>query len=64
MPTITTVLTYEEWMAQVDSAVGAMAFGLSVHDLPDFLSRDMFDDGATPEEAAREALEGADFPFE
>jgi hypothetical protein len=49
-------------MAQVDSAVGAMAFGLSVHDLPDFLSRDMFDDGATPEEAAREALEGADFP--
>lgn len=59
-----TTTTYEQWMVEVDSAVGAMAFGLSVYDLPDFLSRDMFDDGATPEEAAQEALEGADFPFE
>ena len=61
---MTTTITYEQWMQDVDQVVGAIAFGLSVHDLPDFNSRDLFESGATAQEAAEEALEGADFPFD
>ena len=61
---MTTTITYEQWMQQVDQVVGNIAFGLSVHDLPDFNSRDLFESGATAQEAAEEALENADFPFD
>lgn len=52
--------TYEEWMKQVDRHVYSLA-GVSVHDLGDFMSRDMYQDGCDPEEAAQEALERDDF---
>ena len=52
-------MTYEQWMKQVDAHVWAR-LGCSVHDLCDFMSRDMYDDGASPEEAALEAMQGDD----
>ena len=55
-------MTYEEWMEKVDTVVGEIAFGFSVHDLPDWMSRDAFDSGATAQDGAEEALAGADFP--
>lgn len=55
--------SYDAWMDAVDTEVQGIA-GVSVHDLPDFLSRDAFDAGDTPAEGARIALEGADFPFD
>ena len=61
---MTTPLAFEAWMQQVDQVVGNIAFGLSVHDLPDFNSRDMYESGSTAQEAAEEALAGADFPFD
>ena len=61
---MTTTITYEQWMQDVDQVVGAIAFGLSVHDLPDFNSRDLFESGATAQDAAEEALGNADFPFD
>ena len=52
--------TYEEWMKDVDKAVYMFA-GLSVHDLPDWTSRDAYDIGDSPEEGARQALCNAGF---
>jgi len=49
-------LSYEAWMRDVDDAVTANA-GVSVHDLPDFPSRDYYDDGISPREAATLVLE-------
>jgi len=57
-------MSFEEWMQAVDAAVGSIAFGLSVHDLPDIAFRDLYDSGETAQEAAEEALAGADFPFD
>ena len=57
-------MTFDEWMKQVDAVVGNIAFGLSVYDLPDIAFRDLFDSGATAQDAAEEALANADFPFE
>ena len=57
-------MTFDQWMAAVDVHVGATAFGLSVHDLPDIAFRDLYDAGETPAEAAHAALEAADFPFD
>ena len=54
--------TYDEWMAAVDAAVRKIA-DVSVHDLPDWNSRDAYDDGVTPQEAAEDVLdqEGWDY---
>lgn len=52
-------MTYDEWMEAVDLCVRKWA-DLSVHDLPDFLSRDSFDRGDSPEEGAMIAIEGDD----
>ncbi len=57
-------MTFEQWMQDVDQVVGSIAFGLSVHDLPDINFRDLFESGATAQDAAEEALENADFPFD
>ena len=46
-------------MEAVDEAVLASC-GASVHDLPDCPFCDWFDDGVSPREAARLALENAD----
>lgn len=47
--------SYDEWMEAVDRRVAARA-GMSVHDLPDWLSRDAYDGGDTPDEGALLAL--------
>jgi hypothetical protein len=57
-------MTFEQWMKAVDQVVGEIAFGLSLYDLPDLNYRDLYDSGATAQDAAEEALENADFPFE
>ncbi len=53
-------LTFEQWFRLVDLSVQSKTHGISVHDLADFCSRDLFDDGVSPDEAADEALEGDD----
>lgn len=50
---------FDGWMEDVDNAVEALA-GVSVHDLPDCCYRDWFDEGLSPREAARLALQNAD----
>ncbi len=52
-------MPYETWMKKVDRLVEAM-IGVSVHDLSDFCSRDMYDAGDTPIETAREAIRDDD----
>ena len=49
--------TFEAWMKEVDRRIEA-SIGLSSADLPDICYRDMYDDGATPASAAREAIKG------
>lgn len=48
-------MTYSEWIAAVDDCV-ANWVGLCLDDLPDWLSRDAFDEGLSPEEGAEQAL--------
>ena len=57
-------MSFEQWMSEVDQVVGAIAFGLSVHDLPDIDFRGLYDAGETAQAVAEEALANADFPFE
>ena len=57
-------MSFEEWMQNVDKVVGAIAFGLSVYDLPDIDFRSLYDAGEMAQTAAEEALAAADFPFE
>jgi hypothetical protein len=56
-------VAFKKWMNDVDAAVSATAF-VSVYDLPDQPFRDWFDDGMSAEEAARTALEDADYDFD
>jgi hypothetical protein len=53
-------LTYSQWYAKVDKCVQDM-IGLSVRDLPDWMSRDMYDAGEAPQDAAEYALEEAGY---
>jgi hypothetical protein len=57
-------MSFEEWMQHVDRVVGSIAFGLSVHDLPDIDFRGLYDAGETAQTAAEAALAAVDFPFE
>ena len=57
-------MTFEEWLQAVDIVVGSIAFGLSVHDLPDIDFRSLYEAGEMAQTAAEEALAAADFPFE
>lgn len=54
-------MTYREWMRKLDNIINSQV-GISIYDLPDFCSRDLFDSGCSPEEGAEEALVNADFP--
>jgi hypothetical protein len=54
------MLTYAEWMRKVDIIVAAKC-GLTMDCLPDWLSRDTFEDGASPEEGAEICLEQVGF---
>ena len=49
-------MTYEQWVAKVDQVLTSRV-GLSMDDLPDWLSRDAFEDGLSPEEGADICLE-------
>jgi hypothetical protein len=51
-------------MRAVDAVVGEIAFGLSVHDLPDIDFRSLYEAGEMAQTAAEEALANADFPFD
>jgi hypothetical protein len=53
-------MTYREWMAAVDAIVEDTC-GVPMEWLPDWLSRDAYDDGMTPQEGAEECLETAGF---
>lgn len=48
-------MTYQEWMTAVETVV-ANAVGLSLDELPDWLSRDAYDEGLSPEEGAEECF--------
>ncbi len=50
--------TFEQWMEAVDR-VCWLALGLSVHDLPDCLFRDWYDDRVRPVRAAQRAAHNA-----
>ena len=50
-------------MQAVGQIVGSIAFGLSVHDLPDIAFRELYEAGETAQATAEEALANADFPF-
>lgn len=53
-------MTYSEWYSKVNAIVGSKA-GVGVDDLPDFPSRDQYEDGVSPEDAASDALYDAGF---
>lgn len=53
-------MTYEQWMQAVDVIVENTC-GLPMDFLPDWLSRDAYDDGATPEQGAELCLEEAGY---
>jgi len=53
-------MTYEQWMQAVNVIVTAEC-GLSVDCLPDWLSRDAYDDGLSPKEGAEICLEQSGF---
>lgn len=54
-------MTYEEWKRAVNAIVEDTC-GLPMDALPDWLSRDTYDDGATPREGAEICLESAGYP--
>jgi hypothetical protein len=47
-------MTFEEWMRQVDAALG-----MDHRDLPDYCYKDAFEDGDSPKQAARAAMRAA-----
>lgn len=53
-------MTYKQWMAAVDTIVEDTC-GVPMEWLPDWLSRDAYDDGMTPQEGAELCLETAGF---
>lgn len=53
-------MTYSEWIRAVDSIV-IQACGLPMDCLPDWLSRDAYDDGLTTQEGAEMCLREAGF---
>ena len=57
-------MTFDEWMRAVDAVVGDIAFGLSVHDLPDIDFRSLYEAGEMAQTAAETALASADFSFD
>ena len=51
-------MTYEQWMKAVDHIVIRQC-GIPMEFLPDWLSRDAYDDGCTPQEGAETCLQEA-----
>lgn len=59
---MSTDISFEAWMSQVDKEIGGIVDGLTHDDLPDECWYDMYRDETTAEEAARFALEDAGYP--
>ncbi len=53
-------MSFETWMSKVDAALET-ACGLGSLDLPDWGYRDAFDDGMSPQTAAKKVLKAAAF---
>jgi len=49
-------MTYAEWINKVDLVVGKRTGGMGLDALPDWLSRDAYENGMSPEEGADECL--------
>lgn len=56
-------ISFEQWKAAVNREVIAIC-GLSCDDLPDVNYRDLYESEVTADDAAREVLTEAEFPFE
>ena len=56
-------LEYREWMSKIDRIL-RNTIGITTDDLADFCSRDLYDDGVSPFDAAQEALDNDDMGFE
>lgn len=56
-------LTYEQWMKEVDKIL-LSKITLTTSDMPDFPSRDKYDDGVSPQEGAESCLEYSEWPNE
>ena len=52
-------MTYENWIEEVDRIV-TKNLGVGLESLPDWLSHDAFERGATPQEGAQECLDNAE----
>ena len=50
--------TFEQWLEKVDVAVDHLS-SMSLHDLPDCCYRDWYENGMTPNAAARKAIRNA-----
>lgn len=61
--TVTYNLSFRQWKAMVNRAVVATC-GLSCDDIGDAEYWDMWNSSTRPADAARQALEAADFPFD
>lgn len=55
LPSPGAAVNFEQWMKEVNDLCLAQ-YCLSIHDLPDMLFRDAYDDGQTPEEFMSENL--------
>ena len=53
-------MSYEQYMKQVDGILSDLLFGMTSEDLADTNTRDFFDDGLTPHQAALAIIEGDD----
>lgn len=55
-------VNFDEWMKKVDAAINENTgyMGLTSSDLVDFLYYDAYEDGASPEEVAIEAMQNDD----
>lgn len=51
-------LTYSQWMSAVDKIIDER-IGLGLDMLPDWLSRDAYENGLTPDQGAQECLDSA-----
>ena len=51
-------MTFAQWMKQVNAECINLT-GCSIYDLPDFTFRDYYDAGASPIEAATDAIDEA-----
>jgi hypothetical protein len=53
-------MSFEKWMAMVDSILADRIGGMTSSDLPDLCYRDLWLDGFTPSEAAQTAISALD----